>query len=260
MNKILVLYKSFVVLLLLGSCSSYNQGILMRIDEEADNTLYNSIPEPKGKNYIISPNDRLEVELYNYGGEALIDPYFRPVQDNAGSNNNLTNRRVLQYLVNADGTIILPKIGEQKVDGMSLTEAEMFFEGQYREFYTNTFIQVRFVNTRVVFHGPEGGQVIPLENENTHLSEILSLYGNIGPDVKINQIRVLRGENLFLADFSTPESFIKTDIIIENGDIIYVEPVIRPFAESARDYGPVINLLTGLISVTALIITITSSP
>jgi polysaccharide export outer membrane protein len=47
------------------------------------------------------------------------------------------------------------------------------------------------------------------------------------------------------------EGYRKTNMIIESGDVVYVEPVRRPLVEGIRDYGPVISSIT---SVTALII------
>ena len=102
--------------------------------------------------------------------------------------------------------------------------------------------------------GAVGGQVIPLINNNVTLAEILAQSKGLANDAKANNIRVMRGDKVFLVDFSTITGFKSGNLIIEPGDIIYVEPVRRPFAEAFRDYGVVATII---ISITSLIIVLT---
>jgi polysaccharide export outer membrane protein len=68
----------------------------------------------------------------------------------------------------------------------------------------------------------------------------------IGIDGKAHNIRVLRGEEIYQIDLSTVEGYLKSNITIQPGDIVYVEPVRRPFSEGLREYGPAISIVTSI--------------
>jgi polysaccharide export outer membrane protein len=59
-----------------------------------------------------------------------------------------------------------------------------------------------------------------------------------------------------MVDFSTIDGYLKGNMIMEPGDIVYVEPVRKPLSEAMRDYGP---LLSVVISVLTLIIVINNN-
>jgi len=88
--------------------------------------------------------------------------------------------------------------------------------------------------------------VIPLVNENLHLVEVLALAKGLDNNAKAQNIRVLRGDDVFVADLSTIEGYLKNNIAIEPGDIIYVEPIRKPVVEATRDYAIVISMITSL--------------
>jgi polysaccharide export outer membrane protein len=79
-----------------------------------------------------------------------------------------------------------------------------------------------------------------------HLVEVLALAKGLNNYAKAQNIRVLRGDDVFVADLSTIEGYLKNNIAIEPGDIVYVEPVRRPVSEGLRDYGIIFSILTSL--------------
>jgi polysaccharide biosynthesis/export protein len=102
--------------------------------------------------------------------------------------------------------------------------------------------------------GAPGGQVIPLVNENTRLTEVLAMAKGLGNDAKAHNIRVLRADKVFVADFSTIGGYLKGDMIMAPGDIVYVEPVRRPFSEGLREYGPLVSIVTSMATLIVVIL------
>lgn len=202
-------------------------------------------------NYTIQPNDLLTLAVYTNGGERIIDPNRQSFQ---GENpNTASGLPDAGYQVDVKGMAKLPLIGETKLQGLTIREAEEMLEKEYEKFYQQAFVVLRFDNKRVIVLGAPGGQVIPLENENIRLTEVLALAKGVTTDGRASNIRVIRDDQVLIADLSTFEGYKKGNFLVQPGDIIYVEPVRRPFIEALRDYSPVITVVTSLATLIFII-------
>jgi polysaccharide export outer membrane protein len=203
------------------------------------------------RNYVIQKNDYLELEVYTNKGERIIDPDLELTKEL--NNQNQTTKPVPSYLVDIKGVAKFPMVGEIKVEGLTIRLAEDILQKAYESYYKDSFVILKYTNKRVIVLGAPGGQVIPLVNENVHLVEVLALAKGIDNFGKAQNVRVLRGEQVLIADLSTIEGYIKGNILIEHGDIVYVEPVRRPLSEATRDYLPILTALTSMITLIVVI-------
>jgi polysaccharide biosynthesis/export protein len=249
-------YKSrFIVLLSFfgWSCASYKQNILLRTPEDFKSAPVSKEILQAERNYVIQKNDQLKLEVYSNKGERIIDP--NPELSRPTANTQNQSRPVVNYLVDLNGIVKFPVVGELKMEGLTLRQAESILQVEYEKYFKESFTVLTFQNKRVIVLGAVGGQVIPLVNQNVTLAEVLALAKGLPNDSKAQNIRIVRNDKVFLIDLSTLEGFQSGNMIIEPGDIIYVEPVRRPFAEGLRDYG---SLLSLFISTLSLIIVIRS--
>ncbi len=215
--------------------------------------MYSEAIKTVESNYMIQPDDRIEIEVYTQKGERLIDPEFELIENNQ----NIENLRPqLTYLIRKDGMVKLPMIGDIKLEGYTLNTAEELLQKEYAMFYEKPFVYVNYVNKRVIVLGASEGQVIPLENENTKVSEILALSQAIDNDAKAHNIRLIRNNEMYEVDFSTFEGYMKSDYVVQSGDVLYVEPIRRPFNEFFRDNGPIISIITSVLSLVVVIISL----
>jgi polysaccharide export outer membrane protein len=201
------------------------------------------------KNYQIQRDDYLKLEVYTSGGERIIDPDLKLLKD-LPTQNNMTQPDP-NYLVDINGVVKFPMIGEIKIDGLTIRKAEELLQKEYTKFYKDPYVILTYTNKRVIVLGGPGGKVIPLTNENVSLIEILALAGGVDNYSKAYNIRILRGDDFYMADLSTLEGYQKSKMVMQHGDIVYVEPVRRPASEAARDYSALFSLG---ISITTLII------
>ena len=211
------------------------------------------------RNYTIQANDFLELEVYTNNGERIIDPDFELLKElRAGGGQAQGNRLSPRYLVQENGMVKLPMVGEINLKGYTLNQADSVLARAYSEFYKGTFVITRFVNKRVIVLGATGGQVIPLLNENMNLLEVLALSGGIAGRGKAHNIRLIRGDldhpQVQLIDLSTIEGMQKASLRIQAGDIVYVEPVRRVLPETIRDVTPVIGLVANALTLLIVII------
>jgi polysaccharide export outer membrane protein len=232
----------------ISSCVSYKQNILFQVPEGY--ALSQEINTAE-KNYIIQKYDHLEADVFTNSGEKIIDPEFQSI---SGQANQSSAPVKPTYFINADGVSKFPMIGEIKLEGLTIREAEEIMQQAYAKFYTDAYVVLNCTNKRVIVLGATGGQVIPLDNENTHLVEVLALAKGLSTDAKAQNIRVLRGDQVFVADLSTVDGYIKNNVLIQSGDIVYVEPIRRPLTEGLRDYGPILSVMTTLTTLVVVII------
>jgi polysaccharide export outer membrane protein len=236
----------------MASCASYRQNIMFQVGES--DVLMKNEASLTEKNYVIQKNELLSLEVYTKNGERLIDPDKYLSKDNPVATTPTEGPEVKSYLVDQTGLTKFPMIDPVHLEGLTLLQAEGVLQDAYTKFYQTPFVRVQYLNKRVIVLGAPGGQVIPLTNQNTRLTEVLALAKGVGNEAKAYNIRVLRGDTAFVADFSTFSGYKKSNIIIEPGDIVYVEPIRRPISEGLRDYGPVLSILTSLTTLVIVII------
>jgi polysaccharide biosynthesis/export protein len=236
----------FAIGCLLSSCASYKQNIMFVAPSG-----YQQAVQQVEANYVIHKNDLLQLEVYTNLGEKLVDPNLESFKNSASTETQTTTRT---YLVDLNGIVKFPLINELKVEGLTLRQAEEILQKEYAKYYQQPFVMLKYNNKRVIVLGAPGGQVIPLTNENMKLTEILALAKGVNNDAKAHNIRVMRGDQLFVADLSTFEGYKKNDLIVQPGDIVYVEPIRRPLSEGLRDYGAIISIVTGLTTLAAVLI------
>jgi polysaccharide export outer membrane protein len=231
---------------ILASCGSYKQNILFQV---TPSDVEHQRAEAES-NYTIQRNDLLTLEVYTNQGEKIVDPNRESFSE---SPTTTSGPPTVQYLVDINGLIKFPLVDQLRVEGLTIKQAEAMLEEAYEKFYEQAFVRLQFNNKRVVVLGAPGGQVIPLNQENMRLTEVLALAEGIGADARANNIRVIRNEKVFIADLSTFEGYQTSNLVMQPGDIVYVEPVRRPFIEALRDYSPVITIVTSLATLIFII-------
>jgi polysaccharide biosynthesis/export protein len=241
--------------LLFIGCASYKQNIMLR---ETDTVKPEAFQKQAGsieKDYVIQKNDILKVEVFSNKGERIIDPNPELTQQNANSSNDQSRQR-FEYLVDEKGMVKLPLIGEIRLEGFTLREAEKITQKEYELYFKEAFVIMEFRNKRIVFLGATGGQVIPLTNQNVSLAEAIALAKGLPNDSKAHTIKVIRDNHVYQIDLSTLEGFKAGNMIMEPGDIVYIDPIRRPFSEGLRDNAAILSLL---VSITSLIVIVSTT-
>lgn len=217
-----------------------------------EGTVVQKQVEEAQRNYVIQVNDYLKLAVYTKNGERLIDPDLELLKDMPVQTENL--KPDPNYLVDVAGVAKFPLLGELKVQGLTIRQAEEMLQKEYTKFYKDVFVTLQYTNKRVIVLGSPIGVVVPLSNENVTLVEILALSKAVDFNAKAQNIRVLRGEQFFVADFSTIDGYQKTNMIMQHGDIVYIEPIRRPVSEATRDYGPLVSIVVSLSTLVIVLV------
>ncbi|RZK29654.1 MAG: hypothetical protein EOO63_08590 [Hymenobacter sp.] len=102
-----------------------------------------------------------------------------------------------------------------------------------------------------------------------NLLEVLALAGGVDATTagsgaryggRVDNIRIIRGDlknpQVQFIDLSTLEGMRRGNLQVEPNDIIYVQPVRRPFQETLTEIAPVFSAFSAVIGVVATTITL----
>ena len=240
----------------LFSCASYKANIMFKPTEGSQPEVFKKEAQSTEKNYVIQKNDYLTLQIFSNNGERLIDPN----PDMAGDNNRSNNQQaeeLIRYLVDVNGVVKLPLVGEIHLEGLTLRQAEEIVQKEYSKFFKESFVLFSYVNKRVVVLGAPGGQVIPLTNQNIRVAEVLGMAKGLSNDARANNIKLIRGDHVYQIDFSTIKGYVDGNMLVEAGDIIYIEPIRRPFTEGLRDSYIFVSLFLSITTTAVLIYSLT---
>ena len=205
------------------------------------------------RNYIIQPNDYLDVQVYTNRGERILDPngeILRSLSGGGVMQNQMQEKP--RFLVQNNGIVKLPMVDYVKVAGLTLLETDSLLQVKFTQFYKDVYVITKVLNNRIIVLGSPGGQVIPMVNDNMNLLEVLAQAGGIDKNGKAHNIRLIRGDlqnpSVQIIDLSTIEGMRKAALNVEPNDIVYVEPVRRVFLEALGDYMPVFGAVTSVFT------------
>lgn len=247
MNRLVLI----VLIAVLSSCKAYKQDIMFRLDDKFSEEDLSKVTEEVESNYVLSPNDALLLDVFTNDGERLIDPNLELVS-NPGQQQQLFKDN-FKYIIQADGVVTFPMVGDMKLDGMTMFEAERAIAEKFNQVYKGSFVKLRITNRRVFVLGAPGGKVVPLANENMSLIEVLASSEGLDLGAKAQNIKLIRGESVYRINLSTISGMKETNMAVEPGDVIYVEPWRRPWLETLRDVSPALSIVTSVLTLLVVV-------
>jgi polysaccharide export outer membrane protein len=261
-----------LLVFVLSSCGAYKQNVLFRTGDTFDNQAFQSSLAKAEQNYTIRKFDYLRINVYTNDGAVIFDPIkafpFQGVQNqNQGQNAQQTlqltqiqgNKYNDAYMIDENGDAFLPRIGKIHLEGLKLYEADTLLSNEFKSDFQNPYVKTRFANKRVVVMGALGNKIIPLEESNMNLLEVLARSGSLTSNVRANEIRLIRGVGtdsitMQKIDLTTWDGLNVAELIIRPNDVIYVTPRRRVAKEFLVDVSTIIQTIVG--SVTVLLTTI----
>jgi polysaccharide export outer membrane protein len=251
---------------LLSSCKIYNQNVIFKTETELNIPEVEALRAIAERNYIIKPDDFISVRLFSVEGEALVEPILPAnlmgqqggMVGGGGMMMGAQQGGLQQrYLIQTDGSADLPMIGNISLKGYTLHQADSVLTEAYSQFYKDLYVRTQYLNKRVIVFRGAGATVVPLENENMHLIEVLAIAGGFDNSVRATNIRIIRGDlkdpTVFIVNLKTIEDMRKAYLRIEPNDIIYVEPIRKSILEGLSDLSGLLGLLATIFSFAVLI-------
>lgn len=183
----------------------------------------------------ICPYDELRIRVYSNGGDEdeLVKPFN--IMGSIGNTGNYG----YGYLVDANGNIQFPILGELHVEGLTRLQLQDAIRTRLqKEGYVNDpLVVVRFMNFKVFFLGSTGGRVLNITNERCTFLEALAMSGGLSLYTRRDRIGVMREVNgrrvIHYLDPRSTAIFDDDFFLLQQNDIIFTEINSRQYIREA---------------------------
>ncbi|RQO65265.1 hypothetical protein DBR43_30935 [Pedobacter sp. KBW06] len=130
-------------------------------------------------------------------------------------------------MINTEGTVTVPKLGEVNLLGLTVPQAKEKLTLGFKKWIVNPIIEIKILNKEVSILGElkTPGKYL-LEKSNTTLLDIISRAGDFDFYANKKKIQIVRMVDnkpvTHIADLTTMENYLSSNIQIHPGDVIYV--------------------------------------
>ncbi|MDB4923359.1 polysaccharide biosynthesis/export family protein [Mucilaginibacter sp.] len=207
-----------ISLLIITGCAP--QRDLVYFSNMANATVVN---DPQKQEVRIKENDIVNVTVNSLSPESNI--LF------SGNKSNSTDGspKIYGYKVSRTGTIQLPLIGEFKIEGMTIEDAQTSIASELNKNVKNPVVEVQLVNFKITVIGEvnkPSSFIIP--DEKVNVLEALGLAGDMTVYGKRENVLIIRNDGttklMKRLNLNKLESMNSPYFYLKQNDIVYVEP------------------------------------
>ena len=206
----------------------------------------------------IAPYDELRIFVMQGKDEELVKPFN--VLGTAGSVNG-QNR--MGYLVDVNGNIEFPVLGELHVEGLTRLQLQDTIASHLvdKGYLSDPTVMVRFLNFKVFLLGTETGKVLTINEERCTFLEALAMAGGLSLYTRRDRIGVMREVDgrmvIHYMDPRSTEIFNDEFFLLQQNDIIFTEVGTRRFLrESYSNWTWLLSAITSLGTAATLYMTL----
>jgi polysaccharide export outer membrane protein len=173
------------------------------------------------------------------------------------------SQRMQTYLVDKNGNIDFPVLGQIKIAGLPRTEATELLKEKLSEYLKNPIVNIRLINFTITILGEvrNPGTFI-LEDEKVSLSEALGLAGDLTIQGRRDNVLLIRDNNgkkqYAQFDLTSIEVLNSQNYYLTQDDVIYVTPNKAKVRSSTYNQNTAlfISASSVLVALTAIIISL----
>ena len=189
------------------------------------------IPENLDAKYInnltIMPGDILDIQITALNSEAL--EIFQPKNASSYIQNNLQSRQANGYIVDDDGEIKLPIVGNINLMGKSTIEASSYLEKKLDPYITNSSVKIRLLNFKISVLGEVNKPgTFTIVEERVSIPQALGLASDLTINGDRSNILLIRSDlsrnSSYRVDLTSYEFLNSEFFYLKQNDVIYVQP------------------------------------
>ena len=204
----------------------------------------------------VAPYDELRIQVLSNTGkdDELLKPFN--AMNNMGQIGGGTSVSMGGYLVDANGNIDFPVLGEIHVQGLTRLQLQDTIASRLEQngYIKNPLVVARFLNFKVFFLSSSGGRVLNVGNERCTFLEALAMSGGLDWYTRRDRIGVMREvDGKRVIHYLDPRSTAIFDddfFVLQQNDIIFTEEM--PYKFFSSNLSTVLGLVSSLLSVVSI--------
>lgn len=238
----------FLTLLILplffGSCATHN---IFQESTRNHNNVETLMLEAENE-YHLKTDDKISVSVWNHK-EISIGSIF-----DIYNANEVYGRWVM---LDNEGKVVLPKIGQITLGGLTISEAQVKLNGYYSEYIKDSSLVVKVLNREATVLGEvQTPGVYLLEKSQNSILEMIGRAEGMLDYADMRAITLIRNDKKYVIDMSKTNDIQLASINVLNGDVIYVPSRKgKVFDKKAPTIIPFATLATSIALVTSVILT-----
>ena len=253
--------KIVLSLLTLGVISCASRKDIIYLQDVNDKTEQSNVLEMDSVHFnplTIKPDDRLTINISSINPEAARPFNLYISAFNTGGVTASGQQQQQSYLVDKDGCISFPQLGDLKVAGFTRVQLEKHLEKKIKPFLPDVKANVQLVNFRISILGEvkSPGEYI-VNRDKISVLQALGLAGDLTIHGKREDIKLIREENgkltYYNIDLRSKDMVSAPSFYLQQNDVLYVAPNKPQVNASASS-----PTASYIISATGLLITIIS--
>jgi len=162
-----------------------------------------------------------------------------------------TGQNQISYRVYTDGTIDLPFLSHIPVAGLTLDEASVVIENNFKKLVPDAVVKLSMANKSFTIFGDAGSGIFPIYKEKLTIFQALSMSGDFSEASDRKHIRIIREseKGTQVLDFDIrPKSIIDSKYYyIYPNDIIYVQREFSSFYK-VNNYSTLLGVINFSLS------------
>jgi Periplasmic protein involved in polysaccharide export len=222
----------------LSSCYNYKELRLLQ-DNNRNLPVYT---KSAYNDYKIQINDELIYRLITS------DETISKITSSSASS---TGQNQISYRVYTDGTIDLPFLSHIPVAGLTLDEASVVIENNFKKLVPDAVVKLSMANKSFTIFGDAGSGIFPIYKEKLTIFQALSMSGDFSEASDRKHIRIIREseKGTQVLDFDIrPKSIIDSKYYyIYPNDIIYVQREFSSFYK-VNNYSTLLGVINFSLS------------
>ena len=213
------------MVVLLAACSAPKEVLYLQ-----DISLIKEEAIDKSYEVIIHKDDLLAI-IVNSKDPELALPFNMPLVSYQIGGQNVSQQRLVGYLVNQDGNIDFPILGEIHVEGLTRMQVTELIKKRLieEELIKDPIVTVQFLNFKVSVIGEVGRPgTFDISGDRITLLEALSMAGDLTIYGRRDRVAVIREKDgkrsILYHDLRSSDIFQSPCYYLQQNDIVYVEP------------------------------------
>ena len=229
------IFRVVILSLILTSCVTTRELYYLQTPK---NSL-NSIPSYKDtipyQDYKLKIGDKLYIQVYST--DEKTNALFNGGSMSGGISQIMSsssdNMDIYLYIVDEEGNIRLPILGELNVIGKSVRETKFFLEDTIKSILPLNSVDVRLLGRFFSIIGGGRSGRFPMIKEKINIFQAISMFGDFGMYIDRSKIRIIRqtssGTVIKMFDVRSADILHSEFYYVEPNDVIYLEPLNAQF-------------------------------